>query len=255
MPKKPSRKAPAKRRSASNPRTRTPVFSARDIKHIRRTADELRQQQDEDTYDGPEVIMTSLGYVEVYPEDGDSASVTMHGVNWTIEELVREVSRRLALARLGERRSAKNGGPLKRTKRACSMRGKQTRAGSSKAASRLSTHCPRRAAKNGRGAARVPNVGDAIHYYLIPFGFAPTDGPHEATVERVYWNPSSQETLVDARLLGVHAGSMARSIPYHGSPSAIPSGEGRYRWWAWPSDAKKFARKPAKRRSAKNCGR
>lgn len=156
------------------------------------------------------------------------------------------------------RTSTANGGPLKRTKRACSMRGKQTRTGSSKAASRLSTHCPRRAAKNG-SAARTPDVGDAIHYYLIPFGFAPTDGPHEATVERVYWNPSSRETLVDARLLGVHAGSMARSIPYHGSPSAIPSGEGRYRWWAWPSDAKKFARKASgraapKRRSAKNCG-
>lgn len=180
----------------------TPKFTARDIAHIRRTGLELIGQQIDETYDGPETIMTSLGYVDVWPEGDDDASVTMHGVNYSLEELERASKRRAAkngssesltaaehaaLARFAAehgrswkskilrmranssafpmnypvacracnrigpsgikslRLAAPNGrSRLKRTKLACARRARATRKGSSKAASRLATHCPKR---------------------------------------------------------------------------------------------------------------
>jgi hypothetical protein len=190
----------------------TPKFTARDIAHIRRTGLELIGQQIEETYDGPETIMTSLGYVEVWPEGDDSASVTMNRVNYSLEALERASKRKTMKGRVVRRKrpAAKNGripkmsgfaaikrdktfsvepedddygvfgdttgfcygtysresdaeakaaslradksrssspngrSRLKRTKLACARRARATRKGSSKAASRLATHCPKR---------------------------------------------------------------------------------------------------------------
>lgn len=72
----------------------TPKFTARDLASIRSTGRKLVEQQYDETYDGPETIMTSLGYVEVWPEGDDDASVTMNRVNYTLEQLERASKRR-----------------------------------------------------------------------------------------------------------------------------------------------------------------
>lgn len=89
----------------------TPKFTARDLANIRSTGRKLVAQQYDETYDGPEVIMTSIGYVEVYPEGDDDASVTMHGVNYTLEQLERASKRKIMKGRVvrRKRRAAKNG--------------------------------------------------------------------------------------------------------------------------------------------------
>ncbi len=199
----------------------TPKFTALDIARIRSTGRKLVEQQYDETYDGPEVIMTSLGYVEVWPEGDDDASVTMNRVNYTLEQLERASKRKTMKGRVvrRKRRAAKNGSSqaltaaehaalarfaasmgrswkrelyqrryapkshqgalsdvlvsatnkigrshllkfrlaetngrsrLKRTKLACARRARATRKGSSKAASRLATHCPKRRSRKAK---------------------------------------------------------------------------------------------------------
>lgn len=199
----------------------TPKFTALDIARIRSTGRKLVEQQYDETYDGPEVIMTSLGYVEVWPEGDDDASVTMNRVNYTLEQLERASKRKTMKGRVVRRKrpATKNGSSealtasehaalarfaasmgrswkrelyqrryapkshqgalsdvlvsatnkigrshllkfrlaapngrsrLKRTKLACARRARATRKGSSKAASRLATHCPKRRAKRAK---------------------------------------------------------------------------------------------------------
>ena len=128
-----------------------PKFTARDIAHIEETGQRLDELDMNGEGDGPETIMTSLGYVDVWKD----SSVTMHDVNYTLDELER-VSKRKTLRgrvvrRKGKRSAAKNGRDrLKRTKRACAARGRATRKGSSKAASRLATHCKKRRSRKAR---------------------------------------------------------------------------------------------------------
>lgn len=58
-----------------------PSFTAADLAHIRATADTIR-----DTDNVPETVMTSIGYVDVWPEGDDEAFVTVHGVNYPLDE-------------------------------------------------------------------------------------------------------------------------------------------------------------------------
>lgn len=67
-------------------RMKRPRFTALDYREIARAAAELRDLQMIDEYDGPETVMLSTGYADVYPEGDHEASVTIHGVNWPISE-------------------------------------------------------------------------------------------------------------------------------------------------------------------------
>jgi hypothetical protein len=90
-----------------------PKFTARDLTHIEDTCRRLFDLDTIGEYDGPETIMTSLGYVEVWSD----SSVTMHGVNYTLEQLERAASgKRLAKPTMSrtkrfkvKRRVSKNG--------------------------------------------------------------------------------------------------------------------------------------------------
>jgi hypothetical protein len=114
-----------------------------------RTANEIRY-----TDDAPETVVTSVGYVDVWPEDDDGASVTVHGVNYRLDE-----------PSPGRGHRKDNGRTrLKRTARACSARGKALkRSGSKVAASRLAKLCPppgRRRKPNGAARAYVTLDGN-----------------------------------------------------------------------------------------------
>lgn len=96
-------------------------------------------------YDSPkaydEMAQTALSFAIHDKRDiGDEVDYAQEGTDYII-------TRRKPI-----RSAAKNGrSRLKRTKLACTRRSNATRKGSSKAASRLATHCPRRrSTKNGR---------------------------------------------------------------------------------------------------------
>ncbi len=98
----------AARRSLRN--GSVPNFSAHDLASIKRTIRDL-----ESSGEGSDPhVMTSIGYVAVWaPEDRDDGSVTIHGVNYTIDALERASKRKTLKGRVTRRKvkrpAAKNG--------------------------------------------------------------------------------------------------------------------------------------------------
>jgi hypothetical protein len=86
-PKRASRKRvanPGRKTAERSGKRSTLVLTARDLEHVRETARILIAEQNDDTYEGSEVIMTSRGYVEVDvirgEEDTAYVITTQHGM-------------------------------------------------------------------------------------------------------------------------------------------------------------------------------
>lgn len=101
-----------------------PKFTARDLASIKRTISDL-----ESSGDGSEPhVMTSIGYVDVWaPDDRDDGSVTVNGVNYTLDELERASKRKTLKGRVTRRKvkrpAAKNGRkPVKRDRKSTPKR-------------------------------------------------------------------------------------------------------------------------------------